>query len=76
MSTGAAFDLVIRGAQVADGLGAPLALADVAVHGDRIVAVGAVEGRGGVEVDGTGRAPAPGFVDVHTHDDWAVLSDP
>ncbi len=76
MSTGAAFDLVIRGAQVADGLGAPLALADVAVRGDRIVAVGAVDGRGGVEVDGTGRVLAPGFVDVHTHDDWAVLSDP
>jgi N-acyl-D-amino-acid deacylase len=76
MSTGASFDLVVRGAQVADGLGGPLRLADVAVRGDRIAAVGAVEGRGGVEVDGTGKVLAPGFVDVHTHDDWAVLTSP
>ena len=76
MTTGASFDLVVRGAQVADGSGGPLRRADVAVRGDRIVAVGAVAGRGGVEIDGTGKVLAPGFVDVHTHDDWAVLSAP
>ncbi|HAP77218.1 MAG TPA: D-aminoacylase [Acidimicrobiaceae bacterium] len=76
MSTGASFDLVIRGAAVADGLGAPLAIADVAVRGDRIVAVGEVAGRGGVEIDGAGKVLAPGFIDVHTHDDWAVLAEP
>jgi N-acyl-D-amino-acid deacylase len=73
---GAAFDLVVRNAQVADGLGGPLITADVAVSGDRIVAVGSVDERGGVEVDGTGRVLAPGFIDVHTHDDWAVLAAP
>ena len=74
--TGAAFDLVVRNAQVADGLGGPLVRADVAVSGDRIVAVGTVDGRGGTEVDGSGRVLAPGFIDVHTHDDWAVLATP
>lgn len=76
MSTGATFDLVVRGAQVADGLGGPLRLSDVAVRGDRVVAVGDVEGRGGVELDGAGKVLTPGFVDVHTHDDWAVLASP
>ena len=76
MAAGAEYDLVIRGAEVAGGLGRPLLAADVAVVGDRIAAVGDVPGRGGVEVDGTGKVLAPGFIDVHTHDDWAVLSEP
>ena len=76
MSAGGEFDLVVRDALVADGMGGPLVPADVAVRGDRIVGVGVIDGRGGVEVDGAGCVLAPGFVDVHTHDDWAVLSAP
>ena len=70
------FDLVIRGGTVYDGSGAPGAIADVAVRGDRIAAVGAVAGRGGVEIEAPGLAVAPGFIDVHSHDDFAVLLDP
>ena len=70
------FDLVIRGGTVYDGTGAPGTRADVAVTGDRIAAVGAVAGRGAAELDAAGLAVSPGFIDVHTHDDFAVLLDP
>jgi N-acyl-D-amino-acid deacylase len=70
-------NLVIRGARLIDGTGAPSRAGDVAVRDDRIVAVGAL-GRapGASEVAAAGLALAPGFIDVHTHDDRAVLADP
>jgi N-acyl-D-amino-acid deacylase len=64
----------IRGATVYDGTGAPGVVRDVVVRGDRIVDDdGAPDGE---ELDGRGLALAPGFVDVHTHDDGALLVDP
>lgn len=69
-------DLVIRGATVFDGTGAPEQRGDVAVDDDRIAAVGEVAGRGSVEIDATGCAVAPGFIDVHSHDDVAMLVSP
>ncbi len=69
-------DLVIRGGTVYDGTGAPGIRADVGVRGDRIVAVGSIAERGGVELDATGLAVSPGFIDVHSHDDFSVLTDP
>ncbi len=71
------FDTLIRGATVIDGTGAPGHRADVAVVGDRVVAVGDLkEARASVEINGAGRTLAPGFIDVHTHDDNALLSLP
>lgn len=70
-------DLVLRGATVVDGTGAPGVRADVAVRDGRIVDVGTVglPGTGGVEVDLEGLVLAPGFIDVHTHYDAQVLWD-
>jgi N-acyl-D-amino-acid deacylase len=76
MAAAGAVDLVIRGGTVYDGTGAPGTRADVAVRGDRVVAVGAVAERGTEELDARGLAVAPGFVDVHSHDDLAVLLHP
>ena len=60
-----------------DGTGAPRRAADVAVDGDRISAVGRLDAtRGAREIDAGGLVVSPGFIDVHTHDDRAVLSDP
>ncbi len=68
---------LLRGGTVVDGTGAARYLADVLVDGDRIAAVGADLGARGAEViDVTGRIVAPGFIDVHTHDDQIVLSAP
>ncbi len=63
------YDLVIRGGEIHDGLGNPGFVGDVAIRGDRIVAVGSVAGSGAEEIDATGRIVTPGFVDVHTHYD-------
>jgi N-acyl-D-aspartate/D-glutamate deacylase len=68
-------DLTFRNVRLIDGSGAAERLADVAVEGGRIVAVGeATTGRR--EVDGTGLVLCPGFVDTHSHDDAAFLRYP
>ena len=54
-------DLVIRNGRVIDGLGAPAVVADVAVDGGLITAVGDVDERGREEIDATGLAVTPGL---------------
>jgi N-acyl-D-amino-acid deacylase len=66
------YDLVIRGGTVVDGSGSAAFRGDVAVIGDRIVAVGAISGRGTEEIDAAGAFVTPGFVDVHTHYDGQI----
>ncbi len=68
-------DLAIRNARIVDGTGSPAFEGDVAVTGDRITAVGSV-GAAAADVDAGGRVLSPGFVDVHTHDDGALLRHP
>ena len=66
----------MRGATVIDGTGAPGVVADVAVDGDRIVAVGEVPTEGTIEIDGRGLVLAPGWIDTHTHLDANQFWDP
>jgi N-acyl-D-aspartate/D-glutamate deacylase len=68
--------LVIRNGTVVDGTGTPGVLADVAIDGDRISAVGTVSEPGRREIDATGLVVTPGFVDVHTHYDGQATWDP
>jgi N-acyl-D-amino-acid deacylase len=71
------YDLVIRGATLYDGTGVAGRAADVGVRGDRIVAVkAALDPSGAATLDARGLAVAPGFLDVHTHDDFAVVLHP
>jgi N-acyl-D-amino-acid deacylase len=70
-------DTVIRNGTVVDGTGAARFRADVAIAGDRIVALGAIgRAAGAREIDAAGQIVAPGFIDAHTHDDRALLSMP
>src|SRR5687768_4898418 len=74
-------DLVLRGAQLVDGTGAPARAADVGVEDGRIAAVtepgGLRPAANRAEViDLDGLVLAPGFVDIHTHYDAQVLWDP
>jgi N-acyl-D-aspartate/D-glutamate deacylase len=65
-------DLVIRGGTVYDGTGKPGRRADVGIRGDRIATVGDLSGvRGKREIDATGMAVAPGFVNMLS---WATDS--
>lgn len=71
------FDLIIRDGEVIDGTGAPRRKADIGVRADRIEAVGDLsQSSADVEVNAAHRIVAPGFIDVHTHDDHALLSKP
>lgn len=65
------YDIVIRNGTVIDGAGTPGVKADVAISGDSIVAIGTVDGRGTTEVDATGLAVAPGFINMLS---WATES--
>src|SRR6266849_9211466 len=70
-------DWILRGGEVVDGSGRPRRRADVAIAGDRIAAVGVVgKVAGALELDVSGRIVAPGFIDVHTHDDRALFATP
>ncbi|WP_374528840.1 amidohydrolase family protein [Novosphingobium sp.] len=68
-------DCVIRGGTVADGTGAALREADIAIAAGKIVAVGKVPDRGAEEIDARGQIVTPGFVDVHTHYDGQATWD-
>ncbi|MGH7463159.1 MAG: N-acyl-D-amino-acid deacylase family protein, partial [Longimicrobiales bacterium] len=62
------FDLLIRNAHVFDGNGNPWIRADIGVTGDRIQAVGTLDGATAAKtIDANGLALTPGFIDVHSH---------
>ncbi len=69
-------DLVIRGGTVVDGTGGAPRVADVAVDGGRISAVGRGADGGAPDHDADGLHVIPGVVDVHTHYDGQVTWDP
>ncbi|NLA35877.1 MAG: amidohydrolase family protein [Actinobacteria bacterium] len=69
-------DLVIRNGTIVDGSGRAAFIGDIAIAGDRIVAVGEVAEAGAREIDATGLIVTPGWVDIHTHYDGQVTWDP
>ncbi|MEZ5994880.1 MAG: D-aminoacylase [Hyphomonadaceae bacterium] len=68
-------DLVLRNGIVVDGSGDDRFVADVAIDGGLITAVGAAIGPGTQEIDVAGKIVAPGWVDVHTHYDGQATWD-
>lgn len=71
------YDLLIRDGRVLDGAGNPWTWADVAVSGDRIVAVGHLQGEAAKQtINADGQFVTPGFVDMHTHSDLQPLANP
>jgi N-acyl-D-aspartate/D-glutamate deacylase len=70
-------DLVIRNGLVVDGTGDPGRQADVAIEGDRVVAVEpSWSGTAHRTLDAEGQVVTPGFVDIHTHLDAQLAWDP
>jgi N-acyl-D-amino-acid deacylase len=69
--------ILIRGARVIDGTGAPWFSADLRLKGGRIAEVGnGLDADGAETVDAEGRYLAPGFIDAHCHDDLICLREP
>ncbi|SFQ33282.1 amidohydrolase family protein [Variovorax sp. 770b2] len=69
------YDLLVCGGTVIDGTKAPRFQADIGITDGHIAAIGRLDGHGAARtIDATGLIVAPGFIDSHTHDDQAVLS--
>jgi N-acyl-D-amino-acid deacylase len=68
-------DLVIRGGTIFDGSGAEPFVADVAVDGDVIAAIGPGLGRGQKQLEATGLAVAPGFINMLSHSQETLIAD-
>lgn len=70
-------DTLIRNATVLDGSGSASESMDVALCEDHIREIGAsLQYSAMATIDGEGLVLAPGFIDVHTHDDTAVINNP
>lgn len=69
------FDLVIRNGNIVDGTGNPWFHADVAITGNKIVALGRIDRNGKRVIDAKGLVVAPGFIDMHAHSDFTILED-
>ena len=65
------YDVIIRNGAIYDGSGTPSYTGDLAIHGDRIVAVGAFKATAELELDATSLAIAPGFINMLS---WAPTS--
>src|SRR2546421_7754768 len=69
-------DVLLRGASIIDGSGAPAFSGDVGVRAGKIVAVGKADESARRVVDAQGLSLMPGIVDVHTHYDAQITWDP
>jgi len=70
------YDLLIKNTKIVDGTGSPAYKGDVAIKGEKIVAVGKVKGDADTVIDGSGLVTSPGFIDTHTHADNNILEYP
>ncbi|MGA2110654.1 MAG: D-aminoacylase [Anaerolineales bacterium] len=68
-------DLVLRNGTLYDGSGAEPRDGDVGVRGDRIAAIGKLEGRGQLEIDAAGLAVAPGFINMLSWANESLIAD-
>ncbi|OSQ42255.1 adenine deaminase [Thalassospira sp. MCCC 1A01428] len=66
-------DIVIRNVGLLDVMTGAVTITDIAIVGDRIVGTHASY-RGDVEIDGTGRFAAPGFIDTHLHIESSLVT--
>jgi len=69
--------LVIKNGTIVDGTGRSGFRADVRIRNEKIVEISrSVVTTGSTVIDARGLVVAPGFIDMHSHDDWGVLYDP
>ena len=70
------FDLLIRGGRIVDGTGNPGYVGDVGIRQGKIAAMGRLTGKTATRtIDAAGLTVAPGFIDIHNHSDYTLLSD-
>ena len=70
------YDVLIRNGHIIDGSGNPWYSGDIAIQGDRIVAIGKLENANAKRViDASGLVVAPGFIDMLGQSEAALLID-
>ena len=70
------FDVLIRNGRIVDGTGAPWFRADIGITGDRIVAIGTLQGASATTtIDATNLVVSPGFIDLLGQSEFNVLVD-
>ncbi len=70
------YDLIVRNGTLYDGSGTPGRRADVGIRGDRVASVGDLSGaRAATEIDATGKAVAPGFINVLSWANQSLIAD-
>jgi N-acyl-D-amino-acid deacylase len=69
------YDVLIVNGTIIDGTGKPGYRGNLAIKGDRIAAMGNIDGKAGMRIDAEGMVISPGFIDIHTHSEYAILTD-
>ena len=68
-------DIVISGGRLIDGSGAPWRRADLGIDQGQVVAIGNLDGiEARLQIGAQGRMVCPGFIDVHSHADLALIT--
>ncbi|HXT87534.1 MAG TPA: D-aminoacylase [Verrucomicrobiae bacterium] len=75
-SSGGSYDIIIRGGHILDGTGNPWYAADIGIRGDKIAAIGKLDGASARQtIDATGKIVAPGFIDMLGQSETSLLID-
>ncbi len=75
-AAGERFDILIRNGHILDGSGGPWFAADIGIRGDRIAAIGKLDGaQAARSIDATGRIVSPGFIDMLGQSEYPLLID-
>jgi len=67
------YDVLIKNATIVEGTGKKAYEGSLAVKGDKVVETGDVKGDAAETIDAKGLTAVPGFIDAHSHVDWALL---
>lgn len=70
------YDVIIKSTTIIDGTGKAPFKGDIAIRGEKIVAVGHVKGNAPVVIDGSSLTTCPGFIDPHNHADLSIMKYP